>query len=118
MYVLGSTGSGLYLVDEAQSLFSVNPSNAAATLIGPTATPTYENWYALSGSGSSLYFGDETNLYSLNMSTGAATLVGGYGDPIAGEGAADMGALVFENGVLYGAQEAAAGSIPLTPVPG
>lgn len=105
-------------MDEAQSLFSVNPSNAAATLIGPTATPTYENWYALSGSGSSLYFGDETNLYSLNMSTGAATLVGGYGDPIAGEGAADMGALVFENGVLYGAQEAAAGSIPLTPVPG
>lgn len=103
--VIGSTSSGLYDVDEALNLNSLNPSNGAATLIGSTGTPGFENWYALSNSGSVLYMGVESTLYKVNATTGLATAVGNYGVAVAGEPEAEMGALLFENGVLYGAQE-------------
>jgi MYXO-CTERM domain-containing protein len=103
--VLGATSAGLYIMDEDSQLDSINPSTGAATVLGPTGAPPFANWTVLSNNGSSLYLGDESDFYSVNTTTGAATLVGGYGAPIAGQGDAQMGAMVFEGGVLYGAQE-------------
>jgi PEP-CTERM motif len=106
-FVLGSTSSGLFDVDQDLNLNSLNSSNADATLVGATGTPGFSNWYSLSNndSGSALYIGDENNFYTVNTATGAGTLVGGFGTPVAGEPVAQMGALMVENGTLYGAQE-------------
>jgi hypothetical protein len=46
-----------------------------------------------------LYFADGVNLYTLNTNTGAATLVGPMG------GGVEIGALLQENGTLYGGVE-------------
>jgi hypothetical protein len=105
--VLGSTSSGLYDVDQDLNLNSLNSSNGAATLVGATGTPGFSNWYALSNndSGSALYIGDQNSFYTVNTATGSATLVGSFGTPVAGEPVGLMGALMVEDGILYGAQE-------------
>jgi hypothetical protein len=105
--VLGSTSSGLYDVDQDLNLNSLNSSNAGATSVGATGTPGFANWYSLSNndSGSALYIGDEHDFYRVNTTTGAGTDLGEFGTPVVGEGLAQMGALMVENGVLYGAQE-------------
>jgi hypothetical protein len=103
--VIGSTSSGLYDVDEILNLNSLDPSSGAATSVGATGTPGFENWYALSNSGSALYMGVENTLYTVNATTGSASAVGNYGIAVAGQPEAEMGALLFEGGVLYGAQE-------------
>jgi hypothetical protein len=102
---LGSTSSGLFDVDQLLNLNSLNPSNGDATSVGATGTPGFSNWYSLSNSGSALYVGDESNFYTVNTGTGAGTLVGSFGTPVVGEPPAQMGALMVENGILYGAQE-------------
>jgi hypothetical protein len=103
--VLGATSGGLYDVDQDLNLNSLNSSNGAATLVGATGTPGFSNWYALSNnSGSALYIGDQNNFYTVDTTTGAATDVGSFGTPVAGEPLALMGALMVENGILYGAQ--------------
>ena len=87
------------------SLDSVDPSSAATTLIGSNFEPSSDNWYALSDNGSGLYLSAESTLYTV-AGNGAITAVGtNYGTPVAGQGTAVMGALLFEGGVLYGAQE-------------
>jgi len=105
--VLGSTSSGLFDVDQDLNLNSLDSSNGDATPIGATGTPGFSNWYALSNndSGSALYIGDQNNFYTVDTATGAATLVGSFCTPVAGEPLALMGALMVENGILYGAQE-------------
>jgi hypothetical protein len=106
--VLGSTTGGLYIVDELSQLDSVSPLTGAASPIGPTGAPPFANWTSLSNNGSSLYYTDENDFYSVDATTGAVTLIGAMGTPIAGEPLAQMGAMMFEGGVLYGAQESAA----------
>jgi hypothetical protein len=95
----GSTTSGLYAVGfgATQDLYSINPTTGAATLIGPTGL-SYGSWRSLSTNSSTLYFSDGADLYTLNTTTGAATLVGPLG------GSSEIGAMVFENGTLWGGQ--------------
>ncbi len=102
-FVLGSTSSGLFDVDQDLNLNSLNFSNGAATSVGATGTPGFSNWYALSNndSGSALYVGDQNNFYTVNTTTGAATLVGSFSTPVVGQPPALMGALMVENGILY-----------------
>ena len=103
--VFGSTTGGLFALSDTLTSNSVNPATGAGTLLGPSGAPGFANWYALSGSGSALYAGVQTNFYTVNTTTGAYTLVGSFGTPIVGYGLAQMGAMTFVNGVLYGAQE-------------
>ena len=93
----GSTTSGLYVVSfgATQDLYSINPTTGAATLIGPTGLG-YGSWRSLSTNSSALYFADGPDLYTLNVNTGAATLVGAFGSN------AEMGAMLTEDGILWG----------------
>lgn len=100
VYLVGSTTSGLYGW-AGYNLYSVNPTTGAATLIGPTGLSTTNGDLALSAGGDALYMvnndatGNAGVLYSLSTSTGAATLIGPTGT-------VGFGAMVFQNGVLYG----------------
>ena len=99
----GSTTSGLYALgyDAANSswgnLFSINPANGAATLIGQTGL-NVSGYGNLSTNSSTLYFSQGANLYTINTTTAAAMLVGGTGG-------AQIGAMVWEGGVLYGGED-------------
>ena len=96
----GSTTTGLYAVSygSTQDLYSINPTTGAATLIGPTGLG-YGAWRGLSDNGTGLYFSDGADLYTLSTTTGAATLVGAFG------GSSQMGALLFEDGTLWGGDD-------------
>lgn len=97
--LFGSTTSGLYaLAPGGAALYSINPTTGATTLIGPTGIGFSGSWFGLSADAAALYLSDGTNLYSLNTTTGTATLIGGTGGP-------QFGALVFENGVLWGGSD-------------
>ena len=99
----GSTTSGLYAVNclascgvsGIRSLYSINPATGAATLIGSTGVGQDTTAIGLSSGSGTLYFTSDSDLYSLNTTTGAATLIGNTG-------VSAFGALVFEDGVLYG----------------
>jgi PEP-CTERM motif len=105
----GSTTSGLYalgsdaaggsgVVGRAVSLYSINPTTGAATLVGPLvgSTGTFGLWNGLSANASSLYFSAGVDLYTISTTTGIATLIGPLG------GGVELGAMVEEDGVLYG----------------
>jgi hypothetical protein len=92
----GSTIAGLFVVGTDADLYSVNPLNGAAMLLGTTGL-ALGNVRSLSTNSSALYFSNGTNLYTLNTATGAATLVGGFG------GSVEISVMVTEGGVLYGA---------------
>jgi len=98
---LGSTTGGIFAVGTNANLYAINSANGAATLLGPTGLDVGNtvtgNTLGLSTGASILYFTDATNLYILNTTTGAATLVGNMGG-------AQIGAMVFEGGILYGGQ--------------
>jgi hypothetical protein len=97
-WALGSTNSGLYGIDAAsKDLYSVNPNNGAATLIGNTGLLGFGDWSQLSVGSNNLYFANGDTLYSVNTTTGAATLIGETGGR-------HIGAMVYENGVLYGGE--------------
>ena len=105
----GSTTSGLYALGgpntagAALSLYSINPATGAATLIGPTGldlSTTVVDTVGISTGSDTLYltFGpsfSSSTLYSVNVTTGAAASIGNTG----GDG---VGAILFENGTLYG----------------
>lgn len=92
----GSTTSGMYIVGLNTDLYSINPSTGAATLIGPTGL-ALGAWRSLSTNSGTLYFANGPDLYTLNTATGAATLVGAFG------GSSEMSVMIFEGGLLYGA---------------
>ena len=92
----GATPSGLYAVGTNSDLYSINPSNGDATLIGSTGL-ALGFVRSLSDNSNTLYFSDGLDLYTLNTGTGAATLVGAFGDSIG------MSVMLMEGGVLYGA---------------
>jgi hypothetical protein len=93
----GSTTTGLYAVDTSGNLDSINRATGAATVIGNIGI-SLGSWRSLSTNSNTLYFSNGANLYSLSTTTGAATLIGATGGP-------EMGALLFENGKLYGGEE-------------
>jgi BON domain len=96
--LFGSTTSGLYALDSNFNLYSVYPTTAAATRLGPTGFSAPGCCTALSSGASGLYFvttlGSGTTLYSLNTATGAPSMIGPTNT-------GNIGALVFENGTLY-----------------
>ena len=96
--LFGSTTSGLYALDSNFNLYSVDPTTAAATRLGPTGFSAPGCCTALSSGAPVLYFittlGSGTTLYSLNTATGAPTMIGPTNT-------GNIGALVFENGTLY-----------------
>lgn len=91
----GSTTGSMYAVDTSANLYSINSSSGAATLIGSTGLGL-GTWRSLSTNSGTLYFANGADLYTLSTSTGAATLIGAF------NGSAEEGALLFEDGILYG----------------
>ena len=103
----GSTTNGLYAVgfdpnsaSRPWNLYALNPSTGAATLIGPTGLGSGTGFIrgALSTNSGALFFADDNNgeMYTLNTSTGSPTLLGAFG------GNTTIGALLLEDGTLYG----------------
>jgi hypothetical protein len=94
LYGLSLTGANIFI------LYSINPQNGASSLIGETGLAystslgTFVD-FDLSVGADQLYFAYSSNLYRLNTATGAATLVGEMGPD------AQIGAMVFEDGLLY-----------------
>lgn len=87
-------------------LWSINSATGAATQIGSTGqTFNADGWDALSDNAGKLYFDNDATLYTLNLATGAATKVGT--DP----NGAEMGALLFLSGALYGGQNSPTGAV-------
>jgi hypothetical protein len=110
---LGSTTTGLYVVDSSLNLYSINPATGAATLIGATGAGNF-GFSALSTNANSLYLAAGNSFYTLNTSTGAATLIGLLGGTFPSE--TQLTALLQENGTLYGASEAFAPSLSVDTV--
>ncbi len=94
----GSTTSGLYAIDSSFNLYSINPANGAATLIGPTGFSFVNGFLGESANSGTLYAANSPDLYTLSTSNGTATLVGGTGG-------AELGALLLEGGTLYGGED-------------
>jgi len=99
-YDFGSTVSGVYGLDKNLNLYFVDPTTAATTLIGPTGLHLPSGfWIGASSGSNTLYFtmarrDSPEILYSINTDTGVATEIGNTGVP-------NLGAMVFENGMLY-----------------
>jgi hypothetical protein len=73
----GSTTAGLFAIGDNGNLYSINPSTAAATLIGPvTGVPLTGIAVGMSSGGNQLYLANDSSLYLLNTSTAVATLIG------------------------------------------
>jgi hypothetical protein len=97
----GSTTTGLYALGGSSAdleLYSINPFTGAATPVGPTGI-ALGPWRDLSANSDVLYYGNGADLYTVDTTTGLGTLVGAFG------GAAEIGALLTEGGVLYGGDE-------------
>lgn len=100
-WAFGSTTSGLYGIDaDSKDLYSVNPNTGVVHDIGNTGISDFADWSNFSTGSSNLYFANGRTLYSVNTVTGAATAIGDSGGP-------HVGALVYENGTLYGGQNPA-----------
>jgi hypothetical protein len=102
-YVLfgSTTSSELFAVGTDDDLYSIHPTTGVATRIGPTGLTgigTSGSWYGLSTNSATLYLSDALKLYKLDTITGTATLIGTTGGP-------ELGAMLFENGVLWGGEE-------------
>lgn len=102
----GSTLTGLYAVSIAGALagefvlYSINPSNGAATQIGSGTGIFPSGNYNLSTNSGTLYFEDggaTPSLFTISTTTGLATLVGATGGP-------EMGGMVTIGGTLYGGE--------------
>lgn len=91
-YAMGSTINGLYALDPSGNLWSVNPSTAQSTEIGPTGLTLAGLWGVSTNSGS-LYVTLNSDFYSINTATGTASLIGNTGR--------SFGALVSIDGTLY-----------------
>jgi hypothetical protein len=93
----GSTATGLYEFGADGNLYSINPANGAATLVGATGI-TLGTWDGMSSGGSQLYVSSGTNLYLINTSTGAGTFIGSISP-------AEFGAMVNVGGTWWGGND-------------
>jgi PEP-CTERM motif len=98
---LGSTTTGLFVVDSSLNLYSINPATGAPTLIGATGAGNF-GFSGLSTNANSLYFADGNAFYTLDTSTGHATLIGLLGGTFPNQ--IQLTALLQEPGTLYGTQ--------------
>ena len=106
----GSTTSGLFAIGAAfggvNSLYSVNPTTGAVTLIGSTGITSGggTGYLASSNDSAQLYWevqnGATDTLYSINTSTGAAALIGAV-TPTSASKTGNPYALVFTGGTLW-----------------
>jgi hypothetical protein len=99
--LFGSTTGGLFAVATDADLYAIHPTTGVATRIGSTGLTGINSagsWYGLSTNSASLYLSDANKIYELDTHTGKATLIGTTGGP-------EFGAMVFENGVLWGGEE-------------
>ncbi len=97
----GSTTSGLFGLGFGYTdLYSINPVNGVATLLGPTGIST-QTTSGISVGANSLYLmissPSSSKLYSLNTSTGASTLVGSSSPGVC------LKSMAYEDGTLYDA---------------
>jgi hypothetical protein len=96
--VFGSTKPGsLYATDFTGELYSINPLNAVATMVGPTGVPMTVDVGMSTGS-STLYLTHKSTLYKIDTKTGHGKKIGAASDSIT--------AMVMVGGVLYGATQA------------
>ncbi len=96
-YDFGSTLTGLYaLADQGGTLYLYSVSTTGiATAMGSTGLSASGAPVGLSDNSNTLYLSDGTSLYTVNTSTGVVNAVGSLG-PVG------IGAMVLENGTLYG----------------
>lgn len=90
----GSTLTGLYAIGTDGNLYSVNPSNGATMLIGPTDVSTSMVTTGLSTNSDTLYYSVGDMLYTISTSSGLAT-------PVGTMGVSADGAMLFEGGLLW-----------------
>jgi hypothetical protein len=105
------TGGALYYFDHSNNLYTINPSNAVATTVGPlgfTVGGRFEIVFAQNGNLYGFSFG---NLYLINPTTGAGTLIGptDFGTTQVG-----LQAVIAGDGTLYGFHNANMFSIDLS----
>jgi hypothetical protein len=104
-YTLGSTTTGLYMVDMQGGLWNINPATGANTFIGATGVDMSTSIYAGLSTGSSiLYFSLGSNIYTINTATGLASFIGT-------SGSTDFGALISVSNTVYGTSVVAPNSI-------
>jgi hypothetical protein len=87
-------GGTLYYLDHSDDLYTINPTTAAATMIGSTGifvSGSFDLSFAPNGQ---LYATNNGDFYQINTSTGAATLLGSTG--------LQVQALLPGDGNLYG----------------
>ena len=104
----GDTLTGLFAEGLGDgNLYSIDYATGAATLVGATNPPYSGGYSSISLNSSTLYYtqGTGSDFYTLSTSTGAATLVGSLG------GSLEMGAMIFEDGILYAAEDSPVSSI-------
>ena len=94
-FAFGSTSDGLYMIDTAGSLWSVNPKNGSSTMLGSTHL-NVENVQsiALSTGTNTLYLALNSDLYTISTTTGLASFIGT-------SGSTDFGALIDISGQVY-----------------
>jgi hypothetical protein len=92
----GSSSTGLYAVDSSGTLYSIDAATGAATPIGSGGIPV-AGFSALSTNASSA---DGNELYTLDTTTGTAAPIGAFG--MSSGTTIQLGALLEENGTLYG----------------
>ena len=89
---------GVLFGTNSTSLYTINPTTGAATLIGSLGISGATYFDLRFDTSGHLYFtsdsGSTATLYSINTTSGAATLIGSIG--------AAVGVLDYENGTLYG----------------
>jgi len=105
------TGGTLYYFDKSNNLFTINPNNAVATVVGPLGFSVGGGFEIVFAQNGNLYGASHGNLYSINASTGAGTLIGPTDFGITQLG---LQAVIAGDGTLYGFHGANMYSIDLS----
>ncbi len=105
--IASSIGGGtLYYYDHSNQLFTINPSSAVATLIGPLGFSVLGSWDISFAQNGQLYATSNGYFFQLDPSTGAGTLLGYSGQ--------ELQSLIPGDGNLYGFSGTNMYSIDLT----
>jgi hypothetical protein len=94
-FAFGSTTTSLYMVDTVGTLWNINPTTGASSMVGSTHVNLSQvTSIALSAGSNALYMAVNSDVYRVDATTGNATLIGS-------SGSTDFGALVGVNGTIY-----------------
>jgi hypothetical protein len=105
------TGGTPYYFDKSNNLFTINPSNGVATLVGPVGFSVGGGFEIVFAQNGNLYGASHGNLYLMNPSTGAGTLIG---PTDLGSTQLNLQAVIAGDGTLYGFHNANMYSIDLS----